>query len=225
MEIQTAVKVPTRYPVTKGRILSIRPAASERKLINDSVINGERPEWSPDEMMAAVADRRDRTAFIDLFEHFAPRVKAYLIRLGSNQALAEDLVQDVMLTVWNRAHLYDPAKARTSTWIFTIARNRRIDILRRERRPEIDPNDPLLVPSAETPADQALEEGRAARDLKAAVATLPEEQSTLLQMAYFEDKSHSVIAAELAIPLGTVKSRLRLALGKLRGTLKEKNDA
>ena len=200
MEIQTAVKVPTRYPLTKGRILSIRPAASERKLINDSVINGERPEWSPDEMMAAVADRRDRTAFIDLFEHFAPRVKAYLIRLGCNQALAEDLVQDVMLTVWNRAHLYDPAKARTSTWIFTIARNRRIDILRRERRPEIDPNDPLLVPSAETPADQALEEGRAARDLKAAVATLPEEQSTLLQMAYFEDKSHSVIAAELAIP-------------------------
>ena len=172
--------------------------------------------------MAAVAERRDRTAFVSLFEHFAPRVKAYLIRLGADHAAAEDLVQDVMLIVWNRAHQYDRTKAATSTWIFTIARNRRIDVLRRERRPEIDPNDPLLVPSQDKPADQTLEADRDARDLKAAVATLPKEQSTLLRMAYFEDKSHSVIADELAVPLGTVKSRLRLAMGKLRGALKER---
>lgn len=172
--------------------------------------------------MAAVAERRDRTAFVALFQYFAPRVKAYLIKLGADHTAAEDLVQDVMLIVWNRAHQFDRAKAAPSTWIFTIARNRRIDVLRRERRPEIDHNDPLLVPAQEKPADQTLEAGRAARDLKAAVATLPEEQAALLRLAYFEDKSHSVIAAELAIPLGTVKSRLRLALGKLRGALKEK---
>ena len=221
MAVQSAVEVSRRYPVTKPALVAIRPIPVERVMVEKAASTATRKERSPDELMQAVAAHRDRAAFVDLFQYFAPRVKAYLLKLGADQMTAEDLVQDVMLTVWHRAHLYDPKKAGVGTWIFTIARNRRIDVLRRERRPEIDPNDPLLVPSPEKPADQTLEAGRAARDLRQAVATLPEEQATMLRMAYFEDKSHSVIAAELAVPLGTVKSRLRLALGKLRVALKD----
>ena len=171
--------------------------------------------------MAAVAERRDRRAFRALFDHFGPRVKAYLLRLGADAATAEDVVQDVMLVVWHRAGQFDRRKAGLSTWIFTIARNRRIDVLRRERRPEIDPEDPALVRDPEDRADDLVETQQANGLLRRAVATLPDEQALLLKQAYFEDKSHSEIAAEFDLPLGTVKSRLRLALGKLRGALKD----
>ena len=171
--------------------------------------------------MAAVAERRDRRAFRALFDHFGPRVKAYLLRLGADAATAEDVVQDVMLVVWHRAGQFDRRKAGLSTWIFTIARNRRIDVLRRERRPEIDPEDPALVRDPEDRADDLVETQQANGLLRRAVATLPDEQALLLRQAYFEDKSHSEIALEFDLPLGTVKSRLRLALGKLRGALKD----
>ncbi len=174
---------------------------------------------SAEQLMLAVAERRDRNAFVKLFELFGPRVKGYLIRQGSDPASAEDLVQDVMLTVWRRAEQYDPCKAAASTWVFTIARNRRIDTLRRARRPEIDPEDPLLVREPDDPADQVVESAQRRKMLHAAVAELPEDQAKLLRLAYFEDKSHSVIADELSLPLGTVKSRLRLAMGKLRAAL------
>lgn len=107
-------------------------------------------------LMAAVADDRDHEAFACLFDQFARRVKAYVRRLGAEPAAAEDLVQDVMLTVWRQAGLYDPPKASVATWIFTIARNRRIDLIRRERRPELDPDDPSLVPDRQPEADAAV---------------------------------------------------------------------
>jgi len=173
------------------------------------------------DLMAAVADDRDRGAFARLFDHFAPRVKAYIRRLGADPAAAEDLVQDVMLTVWRRAGQYDASKANVATWIFTIARNRRIDVIRRERRPELDPDDPALVPDREPEADAAFEQKQHGARLRLAVAELPQEQARLLELAYFEDKSHSVIAEELSLPLGTVKSRIRLAMKKLRGELAE----
>ena len=173
------------------------------------------------DLMAAVVERRDRQAFACLFDHFAPRVKAYMRRLGAEPAAAEDLVQDVMLTVWRRAAQFDPSKAGVATWIFTIARNRRIDLVRRERHPELDPDDPALVPGRELGADAAVERTQRDTRLRLAVAELPEEQARLLALAYFEDKSHSVIATELDLPLGTVKSRIRLALKKLRSQLAE----
>ena len=176
-------------------------------------------EPSPEELIAAVAEQRDRTAFIGLFKLFAPRVKAYLMRQGADKASAEDLAQDVMLTVWHRAAQFDRQKASVSTWVFTIARNRRIDTLRRARRPEIDPEDPVLVREPETPPDHHVEATQRNARLQAAVAKLPEEQEKLLRLVYFEDKSHSVIAEELSLPLGTVKSRLRLAMTKLRAAL------
>lgn len=184
-----------------------------------AVASAPNSDSSPEELISAVAERRDRKAFIGLFERFAPRIKAYLMRQGADPATAEDLAQDVMLTVWRRAEQFDRRKASVSTWIFTIARNRRIDVLRRTRRPEIDPDDPLLVREPETAPDSHVESLQSNARLHAAVAKLPTEQQKLLRLVYFEDKSHSVIAAELSLPLGTVKSRLRLAMAKLRAAL------
>ncbi|MBI3514800.1 MAG: sigma-70 family RNA polymerase sigma factor [Proteobacteria bacterium] len=171
------------------------------------------------DLIGRIARHRERDAFVALFDHFAPRIKAYLVRLGSDDANAEELTQEVMLAVWRRAASFNPSLAAVSTWVFTIARNKRIDRLRRERRPEIEPDDPALVPEPETPADVALEAAQTGGRLRAAIADLPGEQQQLLLMAFFEDKSHSAIAAETRLPLGTVKSRIRLALIRLRGTL------
>ena len=173
------------------------------------------------EFMAAVAEHRDRQAFARLFDHFAPRVKAYMRHLGAEAAVAEDLVQDVMLTVWRRAEQFDASKAGVATWIFTIARNKRIDGIRRERRPEFDPNDPALVADPEPGIDATVDSQQQGAHLRGAIAELPEQQARLLHLAYFEDKSHSVIAEELALPLGTVKSRIRLAMKKLKSQLAE----
>ena len=173
------------------------------------------------EFLRLVADERDRESFRRLFDHFSPRLRAYLRRLGAADPAAEELVQEVMLTVWRRAAQYDPRQAGVATWIFTIARNRRIDLLRRERRPEIDPHDPALTPSEPAAPDSGVSAHEEEQAIRVAVDRLPKEQASLLRMAFFDDKSHSTIADELGLPLGTVKSRLRLALQKLRVALKE----
>ena len=179
------------------------------------------PDCVPDDLVEAIARRQDREAFKRLFAAFAPRVKAFARRRGADTQVAEDLAQDVMLTVWRRAAQFDRRKASASTWIFTIARNRRIDMMRREARPAFDAEDPSLKAEDEPSADESLAERRREGDLRRAVARLPETQSQLLRLAYFEDKSHGVIAEELDLPLGTVKSRIRLAMQKLRQMLKE----
>ena len=177
------------------------------------------PDHPLDALITRVARHQDRAAFAALFDHFAPRVKAYLMRLGTDDGAAEELAQEVMLAVWRRAASFNPALASASTWIFTIARNKRIDRLRRERRPEIDPDDPALVPDPAVGADIALDHAETGDRLRAAIDSLPAEQARLLVMAYFEDKSHRAIAVETRLPLGTVKSRIRLALGRLRAAL------
>ena len=174
---------------------------------------------SPEDLLMAVARRRDRSAFARLFDLFAPRLKGYLMRLGASDGTAEDVVQDVMLTVWRRAHTYDPAKAGAATWLFTVARNRRIDLIRRERRPVIDAADPTLAPTAEPSADVALDTRRLEARLRDAMADLPAEQARLLRLSFRGDMSHGAIAAALGVPLGTVKSRIRLAMRRLRTTL------
>lgn len=173
------------------------------------------------DLMAAIATRRDRDAFARLYLHFAPRLKAYLMRQGAEDGLAEEVAQEAMLTVWHRAGSFDPAKAGVSTWIFTIARNKRIDRLRRERFPEIDPADPALVPIPPALADTALAQVQDEARLRRALDSLPPEQAQLLHLAFFQDKSHSTIADECNLPLGTVKSRIRLALVRLRNDLRD----
>lgn len=174
-------------------------------------------------LLEAIAARRDREAFKALFGHFAPRVAAFARRLGANAQVAEDLAQDVLLTVWRRAGQFDRRKAGAGTWIFTIARNRRIDMIRHEVRPDFDPADPSLQGEGEAAADDRLAGRRREQSLRRAVARLPEDQALLMRLAYFEDKSHGVIAGELNIPLGTVKSRIRLAMRKLRQMLKDED--
>ena len=167
-------------------------------------------------LVEAIAAQRSREAFASLFEHFAPRLKSYLMRLGTDAAAAEEVVQEAMVMVWRKADSFDRRQASASTWIFTIARNKRIDRLRRERRPELDPNDPALVPDPEPQADRSVEALQSRDRILAAMENLPVEQSDLIRMAYFDDKSHAEIAAETDLPLGTVKSRIRLALGRMR---------
>ncbi len=167
-------------------------------------------------LMAAVAARSDQEAFAKLFAFYAPRLKTYLARMGSGDAVAEELVQETFLTVWRKAAMFDSTRASAGTWIFTIARNLRIDSLRRTRRPEVDPSDPILVPDPEPLPDRALEEAQTHTMVQGAFAQLPEDQAVVIRLAFLEDKSHSQIAAELALPLGTVKSRLRLALKRMR---------
>lgn len=169
-------------------------------------------------LMTAVRDRQDRAAFAALFRHFAPRVKAFLIKSGSDAAQAEECAQDVMATLWQKAHLFDPTRASVATWVFTIARNRRIDMARRDRRPE-----PETLPwggdSIEPDQAEVYEVAQESRRLAAALSDLPEKQRTMIQRAFYGDLSHSEIAAETGLPLGTIKSRIRLALDRLRARM------
>ncbi len=161
-----------------------------------------------------VRDRQDTAAFAALFEHFAPRIKAFLMKGGATEALAEECAQDVMATVWHKAHLFDPTRASVATWVFTIARNRRIDMLRKQRRPE--PEDLPWGPEPEPDQADALALQQDSEKLAAALADLPQKQRDLIERAYYGDLSHSEIAEETGLPLGTIKSRIRLALERLR---------
>ena len=161
---------------------------------------------------------QDQQAFAELFGYFAPRVKAFLMKSGAAPGLAEDCTQEVMATLWHKAHLFDPSRASVSTWIFTIARNKNIDALRKQRRPE--PEELTWGPEAEPEASDILVMQQESQHLSQAIKALPGQQRELIEKAYFGDLSHGQIAAETGLPLGTIKSRLRLALSKLRQTMK-----
>ena len=173
------------------------------------------------DLMAQVATRQDRAAFSELFAFFAPRVKSYVLRLGCADAMAEEISQDVMVTVWRKASLFDRRQASVSTWIFRIARNRRIDLYRRAAKPELSEDEPLIQPSAPAAPDEALDASERDARVRAALLELPAEQSDLLRLAYYEGLSQSEIAEKTGMPLGTVKSRIRLAFEKLRKQLDE----
>lgn len=168
--------------------------------------------------MSAVRDARDEAAFAQLFGHFAPRVKAFLMRSGADATLAEECAQETMTALWHKAHLFDPTRASVATWIFTIARNRRIDALRKQKRPE--PEDLAWGPEPEPDQADAIALQQESKQLGTALAALPEKQRVLIEKAYFGDLSHSEIAAETGLPLGTIKSRIRLALDRLRHEMK-----
>jgi RNA polymerase sigma-70 factor (ECF subfamily) len=170
-------------------------------------------------LIQAIAQRRDRTAFAALFRFFAPRVKAWMLRGGASAVAAEELAQETMLAVWNKAVLFDPGRAGASTWIFTIARNQRIDALRRERHPSSLLPDPAEEPDTPIQADRLVAMAEQEARIRVAMAALPPEQADVIRMAFFEDKVHAEIEKELGIPLGTVKSRLRLAMARLRAAL------
>jgi RNA polymerase sigma-70 factor (ECF subfamily) len=166
---------------------------------------------------------QDRGAFAELFAIAAPRVKAFALKGGASMQSAEELAQETMIAVWRFAARFDAAQASGMTWIYTIARNKRIDMFRKERRPELDPEDPALKGSEPENAEQILSRRTAASELHRRMEDLPSEQSEVIRMAFIEDKSHSVIAKELGLALGTVKSRIRLGLSRLKATLSERD--
>jgi RNA polymerase sigma-70 factor (ECF subfamily) len=191
-------------------------AAGGRQVSNKGirvVENGQETDWAA--LLVRVRDHADRAAFAALFRHFAPRIKGFLMKSGAIEGVAEDCAQDVMATLWQKAHLYDPAKASVATWVFTIARNKRIDVIRKSRRPE--PEDLDWGPGDDAP-DQAevYAAEQEAKELGRALQALPAAQKALIERAFWGDRSHGELAAETGLPLGTIKSRIRLALDRLR---------
>lgn len=175
-------------------------------------------------LLAAVAQKRDREAFAVLFQRFGPRLATFLMRGGCDAVTAEELVQETMLTMWRAAERYDPLQASVSTWIFTIARNKRIDALRRERRPELDPDEPALQPAGFPDGAALTRTGERERRVREALGSLPSDQVELLRLSFFAGKTHRDIADELRLPVGTVKSRMSRAFEKLRSILQDQQD-
>ncbi len=168
--------------------------------------------------MLAIRDQRDRDAFARLYDHFAPRLKGFIIRSGAPGAQAEDIVQDVMLTVWRKAELFDPHRAQVSAWIYQIARNRQIDIARKERRPI--PDELTEEPDCEPDASQIIAVEQETRKLEQALAQLKPDQRDIVERAYLGELTHQEISTMTGLPLGTIKSRIRLGLERLRHELK-----
>ena len=179
-------------------------------------MTADQPDWA--EFVRRVHADQDRRAFAALFEHFAPRVKAFLMKGGAGEQMAEECVQEVMATLWQKAHMFDASRASVSTWIYTIARNKKIDAIRRQRRPE--PEDLPWGPEAEPDQEDVVSLQQESDRLAKAIAELPEKQKFLIEKAYFGELSHSEIAEATGLPLGTIKSRIRLALDRLRHEMK-----
>jgi RNA polymerase sigma factor (sigma-70 family) len=174
-----------------------------------------------DVMLVRVGRDRDKAAFAALFEYFAPRIKSFLLRLGTDMSLCEEIAQEAMIMVWRRAETYNPSQSGASTWIFTIARNKRIDRLRRENRPLPDLADPAFAPEPVETGEKTIFRQQEEEKIRHALKNLPDEQAKMIFSAYYEEKSHREIADESGVPLGTVKSRIRLALNRLRAHLDE----
>lgn len=167
--------------------------------------------------LTKVAISQDKAAFSKLFEHFAPRVKSFLMKSGATEGMAEECVQETMVTVWHKSKMFDPTRANASTWIFTIARNKRIDAIRKRNRPE--PDELSWNVEQEPDAADIIALDQENQVLAKAIENLPEKQMELVKRAFYGDLSHKEIAQETGLPLGTIKSRLRLALEKLRHEL------
>ena len=177
------------------------------------------------ESISKIANDRDEAAFDVLFRYFAPRIKSYCLRLGADPSGAEEITQEAMVSIWRNAAQFDPSKASPSTWIFTIARNLTIDRFRNTRRPQFDPNDPALVPDDQPPPDHLVEQTEKQENVRKIMDTLSPNEKNVLMLSFYEDLSHGEISKQLSIPLGTVKSRIRLAFAKIRSTLDAQNGA
>jgi len=173
------------------------------------------------DLLRRVAANGDVDAFRALFRAYAPRVKSYMLRQGADSATAEELSQETLLTVWRKAALYSNEKGSATTWIFTIARNLRIDRLRKEVAWQPLPEDTAEQASPEPAPDEELSERERGERVRSVMAELPPEQTEVVTLAFIQGLSHSEIAARLGLPLGTVKSRMRLAYQKIRDALED----
>ncbi len=186
---------------------------------SDVVLDANCPETdsevTSEDLIRRIAIDRDRVAYARLFKAFAPKIKAYVMGQGLIASEAEDLTQDVMLSVWRKAHLYEPLKANATTWIYSIARNLRIDLARKAKRVRDLPED-LWQSEPERHVDELLIVAEISCAIGERLRELPQEQRAIVDLTFQKNLSQTEIAAALNIPLGTVKSRLRLAMARLR---------
>ena len=206
--------MPATLDRQRPALMARPPRRNERPQLDQDQDLTEQTSW-----MLAVRDNRDRAAFARLFAHFAPRVKGMLMRSGMGAAAAEDVVQDVMLAVWHKAHQFDPARAQVSGWVYRIARNRQVDLARKAGRPLPEEVDTETPPEADPGAILGL--AQEAGELRAALARLSPDQREVISRAYLGDLTHGEIREETGLPLGTIKSRIRLGLERLRHELKD----
>jgi RNA polymerase sigma-70 factor (ECF subfamily) len=190
-----------------------------RLVRNNDLNSGQNLSELHKSLIAQVGASQDRAAFQSLFEYFAPRIKAMMLKAGVNVMQAEDLMQDVMMTVWRKSSQYTPDRGSVSAWVFTIARNARIDLFRKaSSRPYDDVYEMEIATDDPTGDDEVLQSQRE-ECVSAALVELPADQRQVIELAFMEDLSQSQIAERLSLPIGTVKSRMRLAYGKLKGRL------
>jgi RNA polymerase sigma-70 factor (ECF subfamily) len=189
--------------------------------VNDEPIQNHQTE-SLNQLLTDIGAKQSAEAFAAIYSHFGGRVKSFLIGKGINEDTAEELMQEVMISVWRRACTYDRKKAAASTWIFTIARNRRIDYLRGTPRIELELEDELMqLESDDDPHEQQVDLWQDTERVQSAMALLPKEQYKALHLSFFKGQSHGAIAARLDLPIGTVKSRIRLAMRSIRNALQQ----
>ena len=188
--------------------------------MSTSVSNNIENEQDFSAMIEDIAKNKNKDAFIKLFNHFAPRIKSFARKSGFSSNEAEDLSQETLITVWNKAKLFDSSKSAASTWVFTIGRNKRIDHLRRQKHP-LPSQDDLISNNVENTYEVSMEKEQLFTMMKSEIKNLPIEQSDVLKKSFFEGKSHIEISKDLSIPLGTVKSRIRLAITSIRKKMKD----
>jgi RNA polymerase sigma-70 factor, ECF subfamily len=174
-----------------------------------------------DTFLRDIAKNQNPAAFKSVFVAYTPRVRAYMIRRGVDAATAEEIAQETLLTVWRKAALYASATGHPNAWIFTIARNLRVDRLRRERPCQELTSAVFDLASADQSADDAVADKEVTQAVRLALAQLPQHQREIIQLAYVDGLSHSEIAVRLSLPLGTVKSRMRLGYEKLHSALSD----
>lgn len=178
-----------------------------------------KPSLDPAGLIQVVAKHHERAAFVVLFEFYAPRIKTMLMRMGAAGEIAEDIAQETLLTIWRKAEYFDPSRASAAAWVYTIARNLRIDRLRREQRARLNAHYELIEAEEPERPDAALNGMEREQCVRAALKQLSHEQIRVVELSFFEGRPHGEIAELLGIPLGTVKSRLRLAMARLREAL------
>ncbi len=212
---ETAYRLPLRW----NHRVPAQPKviARARRMTKKQEQDRGQPDYSA--LIVAIAERSDREAFSALFRHFAPRIKTFMMRAGTASNQAEEFAQEAMLAVWRKAAYFDPARAGAATWIFTIARNLRIDAIRRERGASSYQPDASDAPPEPMQSDSIVMAEERDRKIREALSKLSAEQRTIVQLSFFQEKPHQQISRELKLPLGTVKSRIRLAMNKLRELL------
>lgn len=198
--------------------MSSLPPNPDKRSSEPALTGAEQREFLAD-CLEKVGREQSQSAYDSLFAFFGPRLRAYIVRLGSSVSEAEEVTQDVMSTLWRKADQFDRSKASVSTWVFRVARNRRIDLHRRRQKPDLDAEEPMLQPTAVPQPDEIVHRTQIDARVREALERLPEQQLVLLQAAFYRGLSHSEIAEAYDLPLGTVKSRIRLAFAKLKGEL------